>query len=302
MAIAGSRKDRPAPWMLYGVLVGLGIFLIHNLIEFSFLETGPMMLALTLMGAALGIRQQGAGDKPRRGAAMAWLAAAGIAWVAVAGALAIPTLRAEENAHDADDLLAADNPRAAARLYSRAFDFQPLNADYLVNAAWAELCDPDDPMAPARAIQFLDRAIATDPASVPYYLLRAHVLWKNRPADALTRRQIIADFESALRLDPRQVSNRLDYARTLAEMDQPADAAREFERAFEDNDLLDRAEPKRLAPQREIPARLEWAACLQRIGKNDEAAGQLRKIDQINRTLPENQRFNPDDLRQGITP
>ena len=48
--------ERAAPWILYGILVGVGVFLIHNLIEFSMFEPGPLCLFGVLMGSALGIR------------------------------------------------------------------------------------------------------------------------------------------------------------------------------------------------------------------------------------------------------
>src|SRR5207302_4352909 len=50
---------RPAPWVVYALIVGVGVFLVHNLIDFSLFETGPMFLFALLTGSALGLRQAG---------------------------------------------------------------------------------------------------------------------------------------------------------------------------------------------------------------------------------------------------
>jgi O-antigen ligase len=39
-----SLDGRPAPWLLCGVLAGLGVFLLHNLVDFAMFEVGPMFL------------------------------------------------------------------------------------------------------------------------------------------------------------------------------------------------------------------------------------------------------------------
>ena len=51
-----TLDDRPAPLLLYAVLVALAIFLVHNLVDFSLFETGPMFAFAMLAGAALGVR------------------------------------------------------------------------------------------------------------------------------------------------------------------------------------------------------------------------------------------------------
>ncbi|HEY8749111.1 MAG TPA: O-antigen ligase family protein, partial [Tepidisphaeraceae bacterium] len=56
-SFADQRLDnRPAPWILWSILVALGLFLIHNLIDFSLFEPGPLFLFALLAGSALGMR------------------------------------------------------------------------------------------------------------------------------------------------------------------------------------------------------------------------------------------------------
>ena len=42
------------------MLAGLAVFLIHNLIDFSMFEIGPMMLFMLVGGAVLGVRSPSA--------------------------------------------------------------------------------------------------------------------------------------------------------------------------------------------------------------------------------------------------
>ena len=66
--------ERPGPWLLYGILIALAIFLLHNTIDFSIAETGPMFVFALLLGSALGVRTPSvAGQKRHRKAAIALL-------------------------------------------------------------------------------------------------------------------------------------------------------------------------------------------------------------------------------------
>ena len=53
-----EADDRPAPWLLTATLVALGLFLLHNLIDFSLFEPGIMFLFMFLCGSALGARKR----------------------------------------------------------------------------------------------------------------------------------------------------------------------------------------------------------------------------------------------------
>ncbi|HXE53812.1 MAG TPA: O-antigen ligase family protein, partial [Tepidisphaeraceae bacterium] len=118
--------DRPAPWILRALLVGIGLFLIHNLIDFSMFEPGPMFLLALLMGAALGMRLK---DKPKveqnRALPRVALAAACVAWLlAAAGAWRVAL--AESIAQDADYHIRSNNPRAALAELMDAFKLLPI--------------------------------------------------------------------------------------------------------------------------------------------------------------------------------
>ncbi len=57
---SGRLTDKPGPWLLRAVIVALGVFFIHSLIDFAWFETGPMCLVALLAGSVLGMRRVGA--------------------------------------------------------------------------------------------------------------------------------------------------------------------------------------------------------------------------------------------------
>lgn len=237
--------DRPAPALWCALLVGLGLFLLHNLIDFSLFEPGPMFLFTFLCGAALGIR---AGEAPAaagrgRGIASAALAAAVLAWVVGLGAFAVPVVRAEREAAAGDDALRRLNYRLATSQFERALAIVPYNADYAFRAARAALADPRQ-ADPSYAVGMLDRAIALDPYRPQYWLHRAYARPRDRSPDAAAIR---ADYEAALRLDPNNVDVRIEYADVLRRFGDSA-AAAQYREALRYNDLLSPDEPKRLSP------------------------------------------------------
>ena len=61
---------------------------------------------------------------------------------------------------------------------------------------------------------------------------------------------MIADFEKVMELNPNEVSLRLEYAHGLEMLHLLPEAKRQFKLALHYNDLLDKAEPKRLSPER----------------------------------------------------
>ena len=62
-ALAGSMRSphawtvdsRPTEWIFYFLVTGLGLFLLHNLIDFSWFEPGAMICFMALIGSALGM-------------------------------------------------------------------------------------------------------------------------------------------------------------------------------------------------------------------------------------------------------
>src|SRR5439155_13757156 len=109
-----SMDDRPAPWLMYGLLIGLGMFFVHNLMDFVLAEAGAMTLFAVVLGAAIGVRTPWTRPaKPRRGVAIAALVAGAGAWIVAVLALAIPVADAEQLARDGDAALRAQRPDLA---------------------------------------------------------------------------------------------------------------------------------------------------------------------------------------------
>lgn len=246
-----SIDSRPAPWLLYGLLVALGLFLVHNLVDFSLFEAGPMFLFALGTGAALGMRTPPTSHRTMgRGTAFTVLLVGLIAWLIAVGTLAAPVALAEDAAHDADQAVRrAAGPGGmaeAARQFNRAFELVPYNADYAFRAAQALMsAGPPSGYGPA-ALQALAKAIAADPNEPGYYRWRAEYLLSGPNPDA---GQVVADFSHALDLDPHNIPWRRRYAEVLERLNRPADAKRQYERVLEENDLLPLVEPARLPPE-----------------------------------------------------
>jgi tetratricopeptide (TPR) repeat protein len=238
--------DRPAPWVLYAMLVALGLFLVHNLVDFSLFEPGPLSIFAFVCGAALGVRTppvSAAGGSPR-GARRALVVAA-VAWLVITFAFAAPVAVAEQAAADGDEGLRARRLDRAADDFERALGTVPYNADYAFRAARALLFAPDPRPHTDRVIRLLDRAVALDPTRAEYWLSRANAEFlRPSPDAALVRR----GYERALRLDPNSVQSRLDYAALLTRLGDSSGARDQYEAALRQNDLLSPDEPKRLPP------------------------------------------------------
>jgi tetratricopeptide (TPR) repeat protein len=248
--------ERAAPWVLYGILIGIGVFLIHNLIEFSMFEAGPLCLVGVLLGSALGIRM---GNPPVRKPgisplAIAGLAAAGLAWLAAANWIAVPIARAEAAAQIGDDKLRTGDFSSASDQYAYATTVFPSNADYPFRAGRAlhlsigALEVPlTDPGQIDRAIRLRGQilawysiAIARDPALLAAYHLRA--IFALQMYDS---KQMVADFDRVLQLDPNDVSLRLEYAHGLELLHLLPQAREQYKLALMYNRQLDPDDPKR---------------------------------------------------------
>lgn len=307
---------RAAPWVLYAILAALGTFLVHNLIEFSLFEPGPLGLFCLLAGSALGIRQQGRKeareeqmlDRKGTGAEIASpeslarrrflvpriaLSAAFVAWIAAVGFLFVPIAGAEALAHDADaharaasasaldaqaeaqsagarhvgnmsasnalpTILrnkAADEDLRAASLMRAAFARVPYNAAYMARAveyaASAYALSPGRGGMDVQTIrQMMDASVAADPSSVGN--LRSRAQFEYAIGDYAAAR---SDYQRALTLDPNNVRLRLEFAGRLKDLyftrhrpEYAREAALEYERALDMNNLLAKAEIKRLTP------------------------------------------------------
>lgn len=244
-----SADDRPAPWVLYAVLVALGLFLLHNLVDFSLFETGALFLFALLAGAALGVRLPEAPARPANRVPAIALVTGTLVWLVAAGALAGPVVLAEELAHEADGMIRRarsgnDLVRASEELEG-AFDLVPYNADYAYRRAAAVLGPATLPEWAPRAREALGAAIRANPYEASYYVTRAE-LESRQPAPDWGRVQ--SDFDRALELDPRNVRLRLRYAKVLEGAGLREPARRQYERALQENDLLPAVEPERLPP------------------------------------------------------
>jgi hypothetical protein len=238
--------DRPAPWLLYGMLIALGVFFVHNLMDFVLAEAGALTLFAVILGAATGARTPWSVAPARRyrGPAIGVLVAGSIAWFVVIFALVFRVADAEQLARDGDAALRRDPPRPdiAASAFKNAFVAVPFNADYAYRSARALIAGGAPPEQVKAA---LDVAIATDPASVMYRRTRADYELALPSPDAAAVR---ADFDRVLTLDPRNMRTRLDYAKVLEKLNDPKAAAEQYRKALEVNEGYDKTEPKRLSP------------------------------------------------------
>ena len=152
---------------------------------------------------------------------------------------------AESNANDADEFIRKSQFVQASRAFTAAADIRPDNAEYAFNAAMALARAPQVPPTELRGL--LDRTLAANPMSPRYYRIRAEFRLQLSPPDA---RAVRDDFEHALQIDPNSVDMRLEYADALANLHEPAEAVRQYERALWFNDQLSPDEPKRLSEKR----------------------------------------------------
>ncbi len=232
---------RPAPWLLCSILIGLAMFLVHNLIDFALFEPGPMFLFALLAGTVLGARQ------PPRGAVASGRAVAvsiGMvafaAWIAAAALIVAPIATAESLVHDADDAIRNNQPALAAKKLEDAFDRVPWNADYAFRAAILR-ADEHDPQA---AINLISAAINADPVMADAFV------WKSQLALALPHPDIsaaLADMARAVAIDPHSVDLHRRYAEMLARLGRPIEAAQQYKLALDANAGLDPHDAKRLS-------------------------------------------------------
>ena len=256
----------PCPGGLIGIVVGLGLFFVHNLVDFSLFEPGPMFLFLALVGAALGARTaqapgsattavtaaagtESASRRRRQRPVRIALSVATAAWLLLAILVVIPTATAEASAAEADDAVRQNRPLAAAAAYEAALRVGLPNADYAARAAraWAMAGEVN------RALLMSTAAVEIDPQNPGHRLQRAALLTSARPADLRTpteqaadQQAALADLALAVQLDPNELETRLAYARQLEKVNRSADADEQYRLILEMNDRLPRNEPDRL--------------------------------------------------------
>jgi O-antigen ligase len=247
--------DRPAPWILWAILASLGVFLLHNTIEFGLFESGPLGMFVLLAGSVLGVR--GVNIPPNRSdpnspdyrdslfGATWWLSIiAIILWLTMAAFWVRPMMYTEGQALAGDDDLQNNRFAAAEQEYYNALWGLPLrNADYAMKLAITRAYAGDPP---SQVIDALDAAVAADPTYIKGYLNRAQ-FWMQMPQPSLQK--VKNDYQTAIDLNPNDVDVRTEYAAALEHLGLKLEAAQAYRAALEKNDGLSPDEPKRLTHQ-----------------------------------------------------
>jgi O-antigen ligase len=261
-----TLDDRPAPWILTAMRVGLGLFLLHNLIDFSWFENGPMFFFALLAGAVLGMRLPAPeSQRARRELVVTSLVGSAVVWMVAGAFIWLPIARAETLAAEADEAIRTSKPvdappevrldlakvQQAREALVEAFGLVPYDADYAFRAEQAALLERGQDLAVPGKL--LNEAIAADPRKIRYLNARAVL-----ETTAGNTSGAIADYQRILQLDPHNLELRLHYARLLEQLGRAADAARQYRMTLENNDRLAPDEIRRLSPRqvKEIQERI----------------------------------------------
>ena len=239
--------DRPAPLLLVGCVVALAMFLVHNLIDFSMWETGPMFFFALLTGALIGVRGETLAGRRKHNLAV--VAATGVTltgWLVAMIGFVLPAAQAESGAQRGDELIRTNQVRSAIGAYRAAIETTPIsNADYVYRLARAMMLQQDDPK---QVDAWLSQAIAANPMDVGYRTLRA-TFWLHQPPESQPRQQIAADYRRVIELDPNNLQARLSFAGALESWGDTEAAKKEYQAALLVNDRYHPDEPKRLSAQ-----------------------------------------------------
>ena len=234
--------------MLYAILAGLGVFLLHNLVDFAMFEVGPMFLFALLAGSV----RSGCGSAERSDGTTRGLVGQASASCrspprACSGspppaALAVPVLIAEDHAAAGDEHLRTGNARrrraGVPRRGRRGAVQRRVRVPRRRRPA-GRRARPDD------ARRAFDAAIAANPAHAGYRASRGRFEASLPQPDAA---RVRAAYDAALALDPANVPMRLDYAAALERLGLRAEAKAQYETALWYNDQLPAVEIERLPP------------------------------------------------------
>ncbi len=245
-SLADEKLDeRPSPWLMYGMLVGLGVFLLHNCIDFSMFETGPMFLFALLSGSVLGIRQASLAGQKRR----TWIAASvagigGAMWLAAWFFLWLPTALAGKEADAGDAAMRSGRFGVAAAHYGRARSWMPLEGEYAYRAAQALSAQG---ASRGHVEGVIELAIQANPRALRYHVARAELeMRRAKPEKAVVEEA----YGQAVRLDPKSVRVRIQYAEAMAKLKEREAALEQYREALRLDDLLPVDEVKRLGRRR----------------------------------------------------
>jgi len=247
-----SADARPAPFLLYATIAGLGGFMLHSLVDFPMFENGPLVLMMLLLGAVLGVRHKSVAGQPLR----TWAALLGLGGVFLALILetllvVVPVATAESKAADADAAADAKLYGSALSLYREAMAASPVpNADYALRATRViPLSEPAD------LAGMLNQAIAANPASVSPWLQLARL--GRQTNDAPNR--VIQNYSAVIARNPNDPTLRLEFGDYLEQIGQHAQAVEQYKAGLAANAAMHKDEPRRLPANRvaEIEARIK---------------------------------------------
>jgi hypothetical protein len=237
--------ERAGPWILYGILIALAIFMLHNMIDFELAESGALFVFALLLGSALGVRTPSvAGQRRHRKTTVGFFIAALVLWLGAAIWFVIPLADAEARALAGDDAIRARDFRTADAAFQSAYNISPLsNSDYAYRRARAAMLSGDP-----HAIAYLSQAIAANPMDASLYMARAETELQKPPAEQ-DRQRIVRDMQQAVALDPNNIEGHLRLAHVYHLVGDAQAAQHEIDLARQKNAQLDRENPKRLSDE-----------------------------------------------------
>jgi tetratricopeptide (TPR) repeat protein len=225
---------------------------VHNLLDFSLFEPGPMCFFAMLVGAVLGARREPA-QSPSRALAGVGLIFCIILGLAGSAGVVLPIAQAESIAQQANNEIRANRTNIAAAHLRDAFERLWIpNADYAFRAAVAM---QQAGMPADESMKMLAAAIAADPVrSQCYRAVADFELRKLAPDPGV----VISNYEKASALDPDNVALHRDFADALQRLGQRDRAIEQYRLALQYNDVLPPDEPKRMsaAQVEQIQARI----------------------------------------------
>ena len=244
-----TLDDRPAPWIYYCTLTGIGLFLLHNLIDFSWFEPGAMFIFMVLIGSALGMSNAKPIGSLSRAMAIGLACLLALCWLTAAVGFVGPVIAAEQLAQSANESIRTANPRqpddlashfhAAADNLQSAAQLVPYNSDYLYRAAVARINLHQ--LEPAKKL--VAQCKQVNPLSGDAYLLDANIQLSSRSPE---QSAVMADFQTLLKLNPNDVSLHVQFGRALDRFGRKTEAAEQYDAAIAADAGLAPGEPKRM--------------------------------------------------------
>jgi len=223
-----------------------------------------MFVLFLLIGSALGVAggHEKQSHNKYRGLRVAAFLFCAFGWVTIAAAFVFPIIQAEQFAFEGDEAIRsapADPPTAIAAQYAIAADrFHsalenvPYNADYAFRCAKAKMGAGDF----AEGEKMIIATQQLNPRLIDAYLLQANLELRTANPRAAV---VCSDFDTALQLDPNDVSMHTQYGDALDRLRLPVDAVAQYQLALSCNAALPPGEPKRLSPQQlaDLQARIQ---------------------------------------------